>query len=381
MKIFPKEILENTTQVFQFKHSTKSKIIYSIILFSIISVLISLPFIKVDIYTPATGIIKPNIERVPLLTINSGRVLYSILNENIQVQKGDTILIIENKLIEEELILGNRQIEQSESFIQDLNYLLSTSNPNIKNLFTGKYKAAFLEYNQNLMEQKFRFKQKKSMFERNKLLFDKGVIAASVFENSKTEFDLSQSYLSSTRNQTYNTWQVELVNYNDALKEFQTNENKLLENKSQFFVTAPISGTLFNTAQLRQGSFVSQGSKLAEISPSTDLIVECYINPKDIGLIDPNNKVIFQIDAYNYNQWGLANGDVIDIGKDIVIIDQQPIFRVRCKLNENHLALKNGVKGDIKKGMTVRARFLLIEQSLFDLLYNDIDDWLNPASA
>jgi len=381
MKIFPKEILENTTQVFQFKHSTKSKIIYSIILFSIISVLISLPFIKVDIYTPATGIIKPNIERVPLLTINSGRVLYSILNENIQVQKGDTILIIENKLIEEELILGNRQIEQIESFIQDLNYLLSTSNPNIKNLFTGKYKAAFLEYNQNLMEQKFRFKQKKSMFERNKLLFDKGVIAASVFENSKTEFDLSQSYLSSTRNQTYNTWQVELVNYNDALKEFQTNENKLLENKSQFFVTAPISGTLFNTAQLRQGSFVSQGSKLAEISPSTDLIVECYINPKDIGLIDPNNKVIFQIDAYNYNQWGLANGDVIDIGKDIVIIDQQPIFRVRCKLNENHLALKNGVKGDIKKGMTVRARFLLIEQSLFDLLYNDIDDWLNPASA
>ena len=381
MKIFPKEILENTTQVFQFKHSTKSKIIYSIILFSIISVLISLPFIKVDIYTPATGIIKPNIERVPLLTINSGRVLYSILNENIQVQKGDTILIIENKLIEEELILGNRQMEQIESFIQDLNYLLSTSNPNIKNLFTGKYKAAFLEYNQNLMEQKFRFKQKKSMFERNKLLFDKGVIAASVFENSKTEFDLSQSYLSSTRNQTYNTWQVELVNYNDALKEFQTNENKLLENKSQFFVTAPISGTLFNTAQLRQGSFVSQGSKLAEISPSTDLIVECYINPKDIGLIDPNNKVIFQIDAYNYNQWGLANGDVIDIGKDIVIIDQQPIFRVRCKLNENHLALKNGVKGDIKKGMTVRARFLLIEQSLFDLLYNDIDDWLNPASA
>jgi HlyD family secretion protein len=124
MIIFPKEILENTTQVFQFKHSTKSKIIYSIILFSIISVLISLPFIKVDIYTPATGIIKPNIERVPLLTINSGRVLYSILNENIQVQKGDTILIIENKLIEEELILGNRQIEQIESFIQDLNYLL-----------------------------------------------------------------------------------------------------------------------------------------------------------------------------------------------------------------------------------------------------------------
>ena len=49
-QIFPKEIIENTLEVHQFKHTNKSKIIYGIILLALISALISLPFIKVTIY-------------------------------------------------------------------------------------------------------------------------------------------------------------------------------------------------------------------------------------------------------------------------------------------------------------------------------------------
>ena len=97
MKIFPKEILENTAEVFQFKHTTKSKIIYGVFLVAILGALISLPFIKVDVYTSSTGLIKPNQERIPLSVINSGRVKFSILEDNLEVKQGDTILIIENK--------------------------------------------------------------------------------------------------------------------------------------------------------------------------------------------------------------------------------------------------------------------------------------------
>jgi HlyD family secretion protein len=138
---------------------------------------------------------------------------------------------------------------------------------------------------------------------------------------------------------------------------------------------------LLNTAQLRPGSFVGQGIQLAEISPDTDLIAECYITPADIGLINPDKKVVFQVDAYNYNQWGLANGNITEISKDIVMIDQKPVFKIRCKIKEEFLQLKNGVKGKIKKGMTVNARFLLAERTLYDLLYDNVNDWLNPATA
>jgi len=223
--------------------------------------------------------------------------------------------------------------------------------------------------------------QRKANYNRNKILYEKGVIASAEIERIQSEFEIAQNNISSFQQKLLNSWQVELVNYRDALEELQSNKNQLIENKSQFYVTAPTSGTLLNTTQLRPGSFVSQGVQLAEISPNTDLIAECYISPSDIGLINPDKKVIFQVDAYNYNQWGLANGNITDISRDIVMIDQQPVFRIRCKIDEKFLELKNGVKGEIKKGMTVNARFLLTERSLYNLLYDNVNDWINPATT
>jgi HlyD family secretion protein len=49
-QIFPKEIIENTIHVHQFKHRKKSSIIYSTFLIALIGVFVSLTFIKVDIY-------------------------------------------------------------------------------------------------------------------------------------------------------------------------------------------------------------------------------------------------------------------------------------------------------------------------------------------
>lgn len=381
MKIFPKEILENTSEVFQFKHTTKSKIIYNSLIISILAALIALPFIQVDIYTSSAGLVKPNTERVPISLINSGRVKYSTMRDNLEVKAGDTLLIIENKIIEEQLSFSNNQGQELNQFIRDLSYLTSKDALRLEGLQSAKYKADFLEFTQKLKELKTRLKQKKTNFDRNKALYNNGVIASAEFERIESEFGIAKSNVSSLQKQQKSSWQSELINYKDALQELVSNKNQLIENKSQFYITAPTSGTLLNTAQLRPGSFVGQGIQLAEISPDTDLIAECYITPADIGLINPDKKVVFQVDAYNYNQWGLANGNITEISKDIVMIDQKPVFKIRCKIKEEFLQLKNGVKGKIKKGMTVNARFLLAERTLYDLLYDNVNDWLNPATA
>jgi len=95
-------------------------------------------------------------------------------------------------------------------------------------------------------------------------------------------------------------------------------------------------------------------------------------------LLKKENKVNFQVSAFNYNQWGLANGKIEEIGNDVQIINNTPTFKVLCSLDQNFLKLKNGFKGKLKKGMVVNAQFELTERSLFDLLYDKIDDWLNP---
>ena len=41
-------------------------------------------------------------------------------------------------------------------------------------------------------------------------------------------------------------------------------------------------------------------------------------------------------------------------------------------------SLKNGYSRPLKKGMTLQARFVITKRSLWQLVYDKIDNWLNP---
>lgn len=378
-QIFPKEIIENTLEVHQFKHTNKSKIIYSIILLTIISALISLPFIKVTIYNTSQGLIRPDKERILLESSNSGKVIFHQLKNNGQVKKGDTLLLINNLSITQQISTTKNLLSETKNFAEDLK-LLSSQKRIANKLQSLKYKQEFSFYQQKLNELNTRFQKIKEDYNRNQKLFDKGVIAKVELNNSKLEYDLSLNAIYQYKKQQYSNWQAALVNQQNKLKELENNQVQLEETNNLSIIKAPVSGTLLNVKGIEKGSFIQNGIQLAEISPKSDLIVECYINPINIGLIKKENKVNFQVSAFNYNQWGLANGKIEEIGNDVQMINNTPMFKVLCSLDQEYLQLKNGFKGQLKKGMFVNARFELTKRSLFDLLYDKIDDWLNPTN-
>src|SRR5690606_14157758 len=127
-----------------------------------------------------------------------------------------------------------------------------------------------------------------------------------------------------------------------------------------------------------QGSMISVNEVLAEISPDSGLIAETYILPKDIGYLKVGTPVNLQIDAYDYNQWGMVGGQVQSISADIFTDREQPYFKVRCLLEKDSLSLRNGYQGKLHKGKTWQARFFITSRTLFQLLYDKVDDWLNP---
>ena len=49
------------------------------------------------------------------------------------------------------------------------------------------------------------------------------------------------------------------------------------------------------------------------------------------------------------------------------------------EIDKDYLILKNGYKGFIKKGMVATVHFMLTKQSLFHLLYQKMDNWINPS--
>jgi membrane fusion protein, peptide pheromone/bacteriocin exporter len=377
--IFPKEIIENSVEVHRFEHQTKSKIIYGILMLSILSIAISLPFVYMDIYSSAKGIIKSEKEKNQISSLYSGKIIAIFIEENKYVEVGDTLLMIDNSIGNEKISLISDQIEETRTFIHDLTYLSNSRLLKLDSLQSFLYKKQYLQYAQKLRDLQTRYSKTKRDFIRQQKLFKKEVIAKVEYENSKYNLDLALNGLNHFKEQQRNQWQSELTQQNNKLKELRSNLSQYKNEQENYIIKASINGTIQNVKGLEIGNFITSGTSIAEISPDTDLIVECYVLPSDIGLLKTDSKVKFQIDAYNYNQWGLATGKIITINKDVTIVNNIPMFRVVCSIDQKQLQLKNGFKGKLKKGMTLNARFFIINRTVYDLLYDKVDDWFNPG--
>ncbi len=378
-QIFPKEIIENTVEVHRFKHSVKSKIIYGIVLLSVIGIGASLPFIFLDIYSSAQGILKSEKERNLISSLYSGKITCIFIKENKYVHQGDTLLIIDNTIGKEKLNLISSQLEETNLFISDLAYLSNTKKLSQDSLHSFLYQKQYLQYAQKLLELQTRYKKSKRDFNRQQKLYKKEVIAKVEYENSRYNLDLTLNSLNHFKEQQRNQWQAELTQQDNKSKELKSALSQYKNEQENHIITASISGTIQNIKGFEVGNFITSGTSIAEISPDTELIAECYISPSDIGLLKIDSKVKYQINAFNYNQWGMATGEIKTIGKDIVMINNIPMFKVICSLDQKQLQLKNGFEGKLKKGMTLNARFFIINRSVFDLLYDKVDDWFNPS--
>jgi HlyD family secretion protein len=47
--------------------------------------------------------------------------------------------------------------------------------------------------------------------------------------------------------------------------------------------------------------------------------------------------------------------------------------------DRDYLKAREGLRGSLKKGMTVTARFFVARRSLWELLYESLDNFFNPA--
>ncbi len=265
--------------------------------------------------------------------------------------------------------------------IHDLNLLISKgTRTNFNTLQTAVFQKALALFKQKTIELDIELKQTKRSFDRANALFQEGVIPLAEFEQAEYEYEASLMRLHSLREQQKSTWQAQKRELQETLKNIQSDINQLHQEQKSYVVTAPISGAIVNYSGLQKGSFITISQTIAEIAPHEDLLVECHIAPNDIGLIQKGQTVNLQMDAYNYNQWGLAQAEVMEIDQNSTLNNNDSYFKVRCQLLQNHLSLSNGFKGELKKGMTLTARFILQKRTLWEILYDDLDDWLNPKN-
>lgn len=240
------------------------------------------------------------------------------------------------------------------------------------------YRKDFAEYKQKRKEFEDKIDQLKKDFHIHKKLFKKSVITESKYDTKKYAYNNAMQALELYKQQKRYEWQSKKDKLLENNLKLEAQIGQISKEKENYIVKAPISGFINNYTGIKKGNFVSPGQVFSNITPLGKLLVECYINPTDIGYISKDMDVVFQFDAYNYNQWGLGHGKVLEISHDVFQENQAVFFKVKCSLDKESLELKNGYKGKLKKGMTLTGRFHLTERTLFELLYDKLDDWLNP---
>lgn len=377
--IFPKEIIENSALAFNYKHQVRSKSIYLLIIVCLVGGFSALPFIKTDIYFTSRGIIKPQGEKTPLISPNTGYVAKSNILYNALIAVGDTLLVIDNARVLEEIEEVKLKLELAESNISDLNYLLFSKNPIGDHLDLPVNRSNLIKHDQQIRQVNHELLSKKTALERQEILFDEKVITTAQIEDLRFDYQrIVEQKALLIEDQKFN-WQTQRKEEQLNIMNLKSQLKSLSRNKDEFVLIAQVSGLLVNVKELTPGTLINSGERLAEVSPDKELIVEALIPPSKIGLINQENTISYQIDAFNYRNWGLATGKILEISKDVELINDQPVFRALASIDQSHLQLKDGIKGELKRGLTLSARFKITERTLYDLLYDKIDDWLNPS--
>jgi len=365
----------NTLESLTAKNKTKSKNIYFVVVLAVIVFFALLSIIRIDISSQSRGIIKSYKENVPLSTIVSGKIVWLQLKNNQLVTKGDTLLKISTEALQTDKEIQDTLSNATSLLLQDITSVLKGKT---NQLHTSIVREDYYKYATRRSELYSKVSQAQINHNRNKILFDKGVIAKAEYEKYSFELRFASEALASYDKNQISSWENQKKELLDKIKNLKGAIEKIVVESNNYYLLAPESGTIENFNGLQVGSFLNASQPIAIISPNDNLIVESTVLPNDIGLIKKNQKVKFQIDAFNYNQWGLLSGKVVEIDKNITLKENQAYFRVKCLLDTKTLTLKSGYKTNVTKGMTLTTRYIITRRSLFDLLFDKVDDWLNP---
>ena len=168
----------------------------------------------------------------------------------------------------------------------------------------------------------------------------------------------------------------ELQKTNTEIKKY---ESKLVADEDKLDKTvliSPVDGIIKQINVNTIGGVVKSGMDLIEIVPQSDiLLIEAKIDPKDIAFINPKQKAIVKITAYDFSIYGGLEGKIVEISADSIEEkdnkDKTSYYKVVIKTEQNYLE-KDKQKLPIIPGMVTTVDIVTGKKSILDFLLKPI---------
>jgi HlyD family secretion protein len=381
-QLYTAAFAEDSLDAYLARHGRVGRWLYLVLLAMLVVSAAMLPIIRVQPSVRSAGVVRPTVEKQDVRARASGIVSSVRLRENANVRQGDTLALLRAEAWGERRGLTASRLAERRRLVHDLELLTRGPMPAGAlegTLFASSLRREYASFQALTMEFELRQKQAERELARAKQLAEQGFVTQSEIDERTFALSRIMSEWSIASVRVVAEWETRLAEYRTELTALETEQRQLAEQGAQYAIVAPITGTVEQIASLSPGSYLAEADRIAVISPTSRLLADVDVRPRDVGLLRPGMPVRLRIDAFDASDWGFVTGSIFEISNDAVPVSGGPVFRVRVSLDQETLSLRTGITGQLKKGMTLQARFLLNERTLWQLLFDDVSDWLDPT--
>ena len=235
----------------------------------------------------ATGKIQPEVE-VALSSEVSGEIIELPVVEGQKVQKGDLLVKINPDLIQ-------AAVSQSQAGLQNVRAQYSQAQASEKNA--------------------------KLTYERNKALFEKGVISKAEWDKSVGDYDMA-------------TANAQAAYYN--VQSASANVKQSMDNLSRTTIYAPMSGTVsklsMEVGERVVGTAQMAGTEILRVANLQNMEVEVDVNENDIVKVSVGDSTIVEVDAYLKREFKGIVTEIANSAESALTADQVTNFKVKVRI-------------------------------------------------
>lgn len=162
--------------------------------------------------------------------------------------------------------------------------------------------------------------------------------------------------------------------YINELSEINTRIPLLEQKLKQTEIRAPSDGIINSLPVSDKETVIKTGDVVAEIVPSTDdLVVEAYIDPKDIAKIEVGQQARVSLTAYDAAKYGYLTGVLLKVSADAVYREEKQsyMYAIEVELIDDLIDSK-GTNVPLNPGMIAQVDIIRGQQTVLEYFWQPV---------
>lgn len=173
-----------------------------------------------------------------------------------------------------------------------------------------------------------------------------------------------------------------LADKTKVANELQANAEQIIFRNTKQKITSPCDGYVDKLFVHTLGGVVTPAQELFAITPSeTPILVKATVLNQDIGFVKENMPVSIKIDTFNFQKYGLIDGEVKTVSKNSIIDENLgPVYEVYIT-PLNHSLTVEGKEEEIRTGMSLTAEINVGKRRIIEFFIYPLIKYLDEGMS